>query len=255
MNGVAHDDPSELAERTAALPRPLVLGLDVDGVLAPIVPHADDARLSDGVADLLDRLDAVAGIEVAVVSGRSLAGLAHFGFSPALTVVGGHGGEVRGDPPPTLDDRERARYHQLDHHAEMAAAAAGTGAWVEYKPLSVVLHVREADPARGPEALERLRTEVAGIDGIKATTGSQVLELFARPASKGLAIGMLRERHAPSSIVYVGDDTTDEEAFAALGPGDLSVKVGPGETSAGCRLRDTDAVVAWLRATSRLTAA
>ncbi|MGI9644978.1 MAG: trehalose-phosphatase [Ilumatobacteraceae bacterium] len=249
MTGADYDDPTELARRVAALPRPLVVGLDIDGVLAPLVPHADDARLSEGVAELLDRLDGVDGIDVAVVSGRSLAGLAHFGFSPELTVVGGHGGEVRGDPQPTLDTSEQARYDQLRHHAELAAAAAGEGAWVECKPLSVVLHVRQADDDSGRAALERLRSEVAGVDGVKATPGSAVLELFARPASKGQAIGRLRERHRAASLVYVGDDRTDEEAFAALKPGDLAIKVGQGVTIATHRLAGTDAVGDWLRAT------
>jgi trehalose 6-phosphate phosphatase len=47
--------------------------------------------------------------------------------------------------------------------------------------------------------------------------------------------------------VYLGDDVTDEDAFAALAPPAVTVKVGPGETVARYRLPDIDAVVAYLR--------
>lgn len=246
---VTFDDPVDLAAQVASRPRPLVVGLDVDGVLAPIVDHADDARLAPGIHGLLVELDAIDAVEVAVVSGRALAGLEQFGFAPELTVIGGHGGQVRGEPDAELTPEERSRLDELDRLAERAAEHAGDGAWVERKPTSVVLHVREAASPRGREALDRLGSAAANLEGVKATPGSEVLEVFARPASKATAIDALRALHAPRSIVYAGDDVTDEEAFAALGEGDLTIKVGPGATAATYRLRDTDAVTAWLAAT------
>lgn len=241
------DDPSELAAYVAAQPKPLVIGLDVDGVLAPIVAHADEARLTGDVAELLDRIDAIADVRVAVVSGRSLTGLEQFQFSAELTVIGGHGGEIRGQPGPALAGDEQSRHNLLGHLAEQAATEAGRGAWVEHKPLSVVLHTRQAEPASGRRALESLATEAADMPGVTATPGSEVLELFARPASKARAMELLRELHRPATIVYVGDDKTDEDAFAALGSDDVAIKVGAGLTAADHRLFDTESVVDWLR--------
>ncbi len=251
MTGIAFDDPDTLArEVIAARPRPLVIGLDVDGVLAPIVGHADEARLAVDVGESLDRLHAIDGVTVAVVSGRSLAGLEQFGFSAGLTVIGGHGGEVRGEPAPELTDGERATYDELDRRAEHAAATAGAGAWVERKPSSVVLHVRQADPRAGADALGALRSAAADLDGVTATPGDQVLELFARPASKGRAMGLLRERHHPATMVYVGDDVTDEDAFRALAGDGLCFAVfdAPRPTAAGFRLADTGEVRLLLQA-------
>jgi trehalose 6-phosphate phosphatase len=242
------DDPNELAGHIAAQPKPLVIGLDVDGVLAPIVAHADDARLSDGIGELLDQLETIGGVTVAVVSGRSLTGLEQFCFPAALTVIGGHGGEVRGEPGPALDGAEQRRYDLLGDLAERAASEAGRGAWVENKPMSVVLHIREAEPDSGRRALESLAAEAADVPGVKATPGNEVLELFARPASKARAMEILRDHHRPATIVYVGDDKTDEDAFAALRPADVAIKVGAGPTAASRCLRDPGAVVAWLRA-------
>ena len=81
-------------------------------------------------------------------------------------------------------------------------------------------------------------------------TSDEVLELFARPASKAWAMELLRDHHRPATIVYVGDDKTDEEAFAMLGPDDVAIKVGAGPTAADHRLLDTESVVDWLRLTA-----
>src|SRR5206468_3739221 len=66
----------------------------------------------------------------------------------------------------------------------------------------------------------------------------------------GEALDALRREHAPTSILFIGDDETDEDAFAALGPSDLGIKVGPGPTAAQHRLPDDESVAACL---TRLT--
>lgn len=240
-------EPHELARRAAELAAPLLIGLDVDGVLAPIVERADEARLTPGVADALSALTAHA--RVAVVSGRSLGDLDRlFEIPDGIDVVGSHGLEERGRPPLSLDPAERTCLDRLMDLAEQAAAAAGTGAWVEHKPASVVLHVRQADASAGAAAVDRLHDLVSSIDGAHVKLGHSVVEVMARRTSKATAIAALRERHGARSVVFAGDDRTDEEVFAILGPGDLTVRVGPGETRAAWRLPDPDAVLVWLQA-------
>ncbi|MDQ3469701.1 MAG: hypothetical protein M3487_08050, partial [Actinomycetota bacterium] len=56
------DDPAGLAVIAAALARPLLVGLDVDGVLAPIVAHPADAELLPGVLESVGRLAALDGV-------------------------------------------------------------------------------------------------------------------------------------------------------------------------------------------------
>jgi len=242
------DDPSELARRVAALPRPLLVGLDVDGVLAPIVDHADDAVLIHGIGAAVSRLAALDHVVVAVVSGRSLGGLARFGFGPEVELVGSHGMETRHRPMVALSAEEQACLADLARLAASAARSAGDGAWVEHKPASVVLHVRQAASDRGSEAIERLASEAAAVAGATLKPGSGVLELFARRADKGTAMMALRDRFGAATTVFVGDDVTDEEAFARLGSGDVSIRVGGGDTVATHRLADPPAVLAWLHA-------
>jgi len=242
------DDPVALAVATLTSARPLLVGLDVDGVLAPLVDHAADAALLDGMSEAMSAVAGLDSVQVAVLSGRSLEGLAQFGFHHDLHVIGSHGMETRDRPMDPVDDTEANRLAVLDALAEAAARDAGDGAWVERKPASVVLHVRRADAERGRAALDDLAVGARDVDGATAKPGSNVLELFARSADKGTALVALGAELRAATILFAGDDVTDEDAFARLGPHDIAIKVGDADTIASHRLRDPHAVLAFLRA-------
>jgi trehalose-phosphatase len=239
--------PAELAELIRPHLSSGLIAFDVDGVLAPLVGHADDARLSPGVHDLLSSLAGRA--TVGIVSGRAVESLERlFGFPAELRVFGSHGLEERGEAAAPLDDDEQYTFDQLEIIATRGADAAGEGAWLEFKPASVVLHTREADADRAAPAVEAVTNLARMIDGAQVTPGSGVVELLARTASKGDALQTLAEREGCSPIVYLGDDVTDEDAFALMGDADVSVRVGPGASVARYRLADPTAVVELLRA-------
>jgi trehalose-phosphatase len=237
----AYDEPASVAAAIDDRPRPLLLGFDVDGVLAPLVDHADDARLLDGVLDALGGL-AGQGHHVAIVSGRSMADLARFAFPAPLIVVGSHGLEVLGGPLVDLDDDDRARLAVLDALAVTALATAGEGAWVERKPASVVLHVRRAVPELADRAVSQLRLAAAAVPGASEKAGSGVLEVFARHADKGTALVAVAAAVGAATVVFAGDDVTDEDAFARLSSEDVTIKVGDAPTIARHRLADPVAV-------------
>jgi trehalose 6-phosphate phosphatase len=243
----SYDRPAEVAAVVAARSRPVLIGLDVDGVLAPIVDHADDAVLLDGMADAVRRVAGISDVHVAVVSGRSVADLERFDFGDGIEVIGSHGMESRGRPMPPLSHDERTLLARLDEAATRAATRAGEGAWVERKPASVVLHVRQADQTAGADALASLAAAVATIDGVTSKAGSGVLEVFARHADKGTALVELAGRLGATTTVFVGDDITDEDAFAHLDADDVTVKVGDAPTIARYRIADPEAVLVFLR--------
>lgn len=235
-------EPAKLAAEIAALKHPLLLVFDCDGVLAPLVDHADDSTLLPGVGEHLAELSSADHVVVAILSGRSLDGLAQFDFADGVEVAGSYGGERRGASPPTLTDIELRRLAQLDAIVSDAAEIAGPGAWVERKPTSVVIHVREADPELGRQAIDLARNRQRELSGHECHEGSNVLELMARPSDKGRGLDELREEFEASATVYFGDDVPDEDAFAQLGDGDVSVKVGSGPTIAMRRVADAAAV-------------
>jgi trehalose 6-phosphate synthase/phosphatase len=72
--------------------------------------------------------------------------------------------------------------------------------------------------------------------------GKDVIEFALRPGNKGDAIDRLREHTSATSVFYAGDDVTDEDAFAVLGPEDLGLKIGRGRTAAGHRVRGPEEV-------------
>ncbi|MGA1074706.1 MAG: trehalose-phosphatase [Ilumatobacteraceae bacterium] len=238
-------DPAELVALVRSVAERAVLGFDVDGVLAPIVGHADDARLTPGVDGDLDRLAAMT--EVAVVSGRSLADLEQrFGFSRRIHLIGSHGLEVRGEPRLALDDDEQQLLAELERLASVATRSAGPGAWLERKPASVVVHTRNADDQHARSSVEALLRAVSD-DAVQVTFGHEVVELFVRPASKGLALDALRHRLDRPTLVYGGDDRTDETVFAVMNGTDIGIHVGEGDTLARYRLGGTDDVADLLR--------
>lgn len=235
--------PSELADIARPLLPNALIAFDVDGVLAPLVEHADDAVLSPGVAESLTSLGRRT--DVAIISGRSVATLDNlFAFPPEIVVVGSHGLEQRGAPPLVLDERERATLDQLTLLGSKAVEAAGAGAWLEHKPASVVVHVRAADPDRAAPALAALRNLAGMVVGAAAKPGHMVLELLARGGSKGDALDQLRREGQP--VVFLGDDVTDESAFERMGDTDVAVRVGHGPTAARYRLAGTEQVVEFL---------
>jgi trehalose 6-phosphate phosphatase len=243
-----YDDAAVVAAMASAQPRPVVVGLDVDGVLAPIVRHADDARLLPGVLEAVGEL---AGLTpVAVVSGRSIEDLSRFGFPDHVEIFGTHGLERRDEGPVELGHHEQRRYERLARLAADAADQAGDGAWVEIKPAGVVLHVREAPPDRSAASVAELHRRAADVTGAHVLPGHGVVELLARVTSKATAIAALCEEVHGGGVVFVGDDRTDEEVFEALALGDdgCSVKVGPGPTAARFRLAGPPEVLQFLHA-------
>lgn len=230
----------ELAGRAVA--GPVLVGLDFDGVLAPLV---DDPAASRALPEASAALVRLAGlgprVAVALVSGRALADLAALADAPAGTrLVGGHGAErgvQRADHldriPLHLPDDAADRLARLT--ADATALVAGTSGRLETKPASVVVHTRTATPddaARLTAAAADLGT-AAGADVLR---GKDVVELAVLDVDKGAALADLRAEVGAAGLLYVGDDVTDERAFATLGADDVTVKVGEGATRARFRV-------------------
>ncbi|WP_029434231.1 trehalose-phosphatase [Blastococcus sp. URHD0036] len=244
-----------MTEPGAALPRlaarrPLLVASDYDGVLAPLHDDPSAAVPQPGAAEVLARLAARDGVTVALVSGRGVADLQQTsGLSGPYRFVGSHGAEFDGPLSGELAGRR-------DTLAELLApVVAGTpGARLEVKPASVAVHVRQVtDRAAAAALLERARELVDPALTLKP--GKDVLEVAVTDADKGSAVQRLRRELGAEAVVYLGDDVTDEDAFGVLGPDDLGVKVGPGETRATARVADPAETVALLVALDEALAA
>lgn len=232
--------PDGLAAALARFARlgTVLVSTDYDGVVAPIVSDPAAAFPLPGTVAALEALAALPGVTVALVSGRDRATLGRLsGVADPIVTVGSHGAEwaegFEGALSPGLAELRATVLSDL-------AAIAGRfpGAAVEPKPLGGALHVRNVvDPSHAVPALEEARRGPAALPGVHATDGKAVLELAVLETSKGRALTTLRERCAARAVLYLGDDVTDEKAFAVLTDAeDVSVKVGDGATAARFRV-------------------
>jgi trehalose 6-phosphate phosphatase len=213
--------------------RPLLIASDYDGVLARLRDEPSAAVPEQGVAEVLARLAAVDGVTVALVSGRGVADLqATSGLTGPFRWVGSHGAEFDGP----LSGEPAARRDALAE--QLAPVVAGTtGARLEIKPASVAVHVRQVlDRDAAAELLGQVRALVDSSLTLKP--GKEVLEVTVTDADKGTALRRLVTELGSSATVYLGDDVTDEDGFRALGPDDVTVKIGDGSTDARHRVPD-----------------
>jgi len=225
-------------------PPVLLVALDFDGTLTPLRDDPDRSRiLRSGVA-ALHKLATRDGVEIALVSGRALADLRQRVEVPVGThLVGSHGAErgvVTADGVETvalaLDAGQQALLDKVGSTLDVIARAR-EGVWVEHKPTAHVLHTRLASVADAELAIAETRQLAAAL-GTGLVRGKDIVELTVVPATKGEALARLRDDLDATTVLFAGDDVTDEVAFGALGPADITIKVGTGSTKARHRVRD-----------------
>ena len=240
MTGIPRDLDAALADVAAR--RPLLIASDYDGVLARLRGEPSAAVPEPGVAEALGRLAAVDGVTVALVSGRGVADLqATSGLTGPFRWVGSHGEEFDGPLAGELADRRDALATLL---APVVAEVAG--ARLEVKPASVAVHTRQVpDRAAAAALLERARSLVDSSLTLKP--GKEVLEVAVTDADKGTALRRLVTELDAAAAMYLGDDVTDEDGFRALGPDDVTIKIGDGDTAARYRVPDPAGALAVLR--------
>ncbi len=224
----------------------LLAATNVDGTIAEIVERPEDARPLAEAVGALEILAELRRTHVALVSGRaldSLRGLA--GMPTQLRVVASHGVEDGSGMPLELTAAEQ---HRLQRVRELALALATPvpGCRVEDKPAGVAFHYRSADQAAGLQAVRAYAEALSAMPNVEVRSGKAVLEASVRSASKGRALVRLRAEVGATTVLYAGDDDTDEGAFDALAGTGVTVKVGEGRTSAALRVPDPPAVATFL---------
>jgi len=204
----------------------LVTVWDVDGTLAPIAPTPEEAHVPVATLQALRRLARRADTLVAVVSGRPLAQVERLVGRSNLWLSGLHGGARRAPGGPVRHFWGPTAYRRGGRLAhDLAEALAGVpGVRIEPKGPVVAVHVRGVDAAGRVHARKVVRQ--ARPTGWQVLEGRRVLELRPRRLpTKADAVRWIAARRPGAAVLYVGDDATDEDAFAVLGRGDFAVRV------------------------------
>jgi trehalose-phosphatase len=233
----------------------LFLFLDFDGTLAPIVNDPADAFMPAKTALSLVRLAQKPNISIAVISGRSLEDLEERVSVPGITYAGDHGFAIRGQGLNFVEriaaERRRALKSLCDR---LQVALQGIpGVLLEEKGFTATVHYRLVPGEFHERVLHIVKEAVDNAEGLfRLTHGLFALEL--RPHvdwNKGNAARWIMGLSGyPDSLpIYIGDDTTDEDAFTALDSG-ITIRVGPGvQTNARYSLEHQGRVaefLAWL---------
>ena len=194
--------------------------LDIDGTLAPIVRHAADAHVPEATRSLLIEIAKRYGV-VGCVSGRRAATARQIVSIGTIAYVGNHGGELL-RPGSTRAEVDPA----LSAWTERVRAFAASAYTAEHQRIRVrsedkdaiaAFHWRGApDEAAAAAAVQEIARRALE-EGLEVHWGRKVLEV--RPPvelDKGLGIATLLHGQPIAVALYVGDDTTDLDAFRGL---------------------------------------
>jgi trehalose-phosphatase len=238
----------------------VVVFLDYDGTLTPIVDRPEDAHLADALRDAVQNLSTRC--TVAIVSGRDRLDVQKRVQLDNLYYAGSHGFDIRG--PDGFEKVHAQGEHFIalldSAQADLEEALTGiAGAQVERKKFSIATHYRRVaddDVERVKQAVEAV---VEKYDSLQKSGGKKVIEI--QPDidwHKGKALRwLIRALGYEEGLVlplYIGDDLTDENAFREIRDEGISIVVAEGrkETAAQYVLADTEAVCAFLQRLSTI---
>jgi trehalose 6-phosphate phosphatase len=198
-------------------PATVAILTDIDGVLAPIVPTPDMSEVPEELRALLRRLSERCRI-VAAVSGRAAEDALRLVGLEEIVYYGNHGFEVLrpGGEVEIVPEAEPYKEKIEELEAKVREELGPLGAFVEEKGITASIHYRNVSPEIGERCKEFVEREGERL-GLRITAGRGVVE--ARPpihADKGTATRKLVEEYEPQNALFMGDDTTDLDAFREL---------------------------------------
>jgi trehalose 6-phosphate phosphatase len=232
-----------------AIPQ-LAIFTDFDGTLVEIAATPDDVEVPGTLAQQLERAARELDSAFAVLTGREIADIDRFLAPLHLPIAGAHGTQRRRadgvveavDPAAVIGAEEIAQ-------AVSPLVMANPALLLETKEGAVALHYRQAPEL---ETAVRIAMEEAvhSVPDFTLVEGKMVIEARPRAASKGEALRafMREEPFIGRTPIFIGDDTTDEDAFiAAQELGGVGIKLGEGETAARMRIANVASVHALIQ--------
>jgi trehalose-phosphatase len=214
--------------------RRIILFLDYDGTLAPIRENPRLAILTKHMHKLMCDLNAHDNISIYIVTGRSHSGIKNVFKIKDITLISNHGFQI--------NEQNKNWFHpEINHFIPLLKKIrlllinelnSLPSVFVEDKKLTLTVHYRNVENKIIPLVKKKVRDVIAGYsDELHNTFGKKVVEI--RPNvkwNKGEAVLMilknLRLRKETTSILYIGDDKTDEDAFKALKNKAITIVVG-----------------------------
>lgn len=234
----ALDDFDRLRKRIKGLS--LALFLDYDGTLTPIVDSPEKALLTESMRNTLSEISLLC--TVAVISGRDLADVRKMVGIDRIYYAGSHGFDINGPEIDKIHYQEGAEYLPLLDRVEIYLKKSFLdikGIFIERKKFSIAVHYRKAGDKDIEKAERAVDEIIKGNTGLKKSSGKKIFEIQPDIEwDKGKAVYWIMDKigmKGPETFpLYLGDDTTDEDAFRAIKGHGLGIVVME-------RIRDTNA--------------
>lgn len=219
----------------------LLLMLDFDGTLAPIVAQPPEARVPPQTQTALQALQSCPNVTLAIVSGRSVREVQALAGLTDVHYFGSHGGERLRPGCDTVGADTQAREEIRSVCCRLALQLADVpGFAVEDKGASAAAHYRNVEPSHRWRVEKAVRDAQTASPSLRISAGKMVFDITPLGGKdKGAAVAELL-REVGGFPLYFGDDTTDESAFRALPESAVTVHVGPSEDQSAARFRVAD---------------
>jgi trehalose-phosphatase len=209
----------------------LALFLDFDGTLAPIAPDPAAVQLSDWMRETLQRIVERDSVVTTIMSGRPVEDLFVRVRLENVIYCGNHGLEIFGRGLSFVEPEADGRRDRLRRLTEVLQGRLEPipGVRVEDKGLSASVHYRQAAESDIPAIEQAVRASVAAAGAwFRLNNGRHVFEVVPRTGwHKGAAVKWILTHLEDGRAfpIYLGDDNTDEDAFAVL-QDSITVRVG-----------------------------
>jgi trehalose-phosphatase len=238
----------------------ILLLLDYDGTLTPIVARPQLAHLDSQVLNILRQLSRKKYIVLGILTGRDLGEIQRLVPIKGIYFAGNHGFQIKGPKLRFVHPackRTRPVLEKISHALKERISDI-KGALLEDKGPTLSLHyrlVKKNDLLRLKETFDKLINGYRDTGKVRISQGKKVIEL--KPGvdwDKGKALEMIRSLIGKRALpIYLGDDSTDEDAFRYLGDTGISVFVGrPKKSQAKFYLRDSHEVKQFLKEMLRI---
>jgi trehalose 6-phosphate phosphatase len=197
----------------------VLLAFDYDGTLAPITARPEDARMRSATRRLLTLV--ARAYPTVVISGRALADVTEMLRRVPLWYIYGNHGLEPSNPPRDMTSNTREWVAQLN-----ARIPAELGVRLEDKGHTLTLHFRGVRDRTS--ALAAIEQAVETLPDVSILRGNEAINVLPRGGGdKGMALSQALNTFACHQAIYVGDEDTDEAAFAVGGHRTLAIRVEP----------------------------
>ncbi len=234
------------------------LMLDFDGTLTPLVSHPTLVSLPHGTKGILEKLKARQDIKLAIISGRQVSDVSARVGIEGISYAGSHGNVICYENGKKFEKEfDKAKTIELEKALDRKVVKRFPGSWVENKGHTVCVHMKHITSAENvKDAMKEIDKVATGLN-FKTFPGHDSVECKPKNSGdKGFAVLNIlnflygQDWQHTVGVVYIGDDTTDEDAMKVLKGKGVTMRIldtkASQETAATMTLQSTRSVVHFL---------